>query len=222
MLIHLCDCTRRLLGSASKTLITLSQLKTQFRFDFIKELNILYAYLWCLREITVTRSPKPVFKFVHYKPFVCCFFCCCCCFCRMLLSRVVYLCKWASWKLWSLFFMAFWQEILFQIKCWIFFTLENIKASIHLLCNLFPVLFLKPTGSGIHFQSILYFYYRCLYISLHFSFHLPACTSASGGSLEGVTACNLFNSLCIAINRVELLPTWGKETKNIGQCGYCC
>lgn len=73
----------------------------------------------------------------------------------------------------------------------------------------------------MHFQSILFFYYWYWYISLHFSFHLPACTSASGGSLEGVTACNLFNSFCISINRPELLPTWGKETRNIGEFGYC-
>lgn len=41
--------------------------------------------------------------------------------------------------------------------------------------------------------------------------YLPACTSASGGSLEGVTACNLFNSLCIPINRLELLPPWREK-----------
>ena len=94
---------------------------------------------------------------------------------------------------------------LFQIKVNFFYIGEYKSLYLFTL----QIVFLKPTDFRIHFQSI-YFFLLLMSIQQPPFLYLPACTSASGGSLEGVTACNLFNSLCIPINRLELLP-WRKK-----------
>ena len=111
---------------------------------------------------------------------------------------------------------------LFQIKFWSFYIgdRKNLYLSIYLFIY-FTICFQFCFLNQLVLECISSRYYiftidvSRLYISLHLPFNLPACTSASGGSLEGLTACNLFNSLCIDINRLELLPTWGQQTKNI-------
>ena len=114
--------------------------------------------------------------------------------------------------------MAFSQEILFQIKFWMFYIgkCRNLYFFYFTIC--FQFCFLNQLV--LEFISSQYSTFTIavsrLYISLHFSFNLLACTSASGGSLEGVTACNLFNSLCMDINRLQLLPIWGEGKKTLG------
>lgn len=135
-----------------------------------------------LGKLQLWNLQKPLFKFVYHKHFLC---------------YVVFF--WARTLLSQFVVVSNKSEFFYigEYKSLYLFTLQ--------------IVFLKPTDFRIHFQSICFF---LLLMSIQQPpfLYLPACTSASGGSLEGVTACNLFNSLCIPINRLELLP-W-REKKN--------
>lgn len=82
---------RRELCSVSNIVITFGNSRHNSYLILLRNLTSSTHHLRCLGENTVTTSPElSLFKFVHL-----------CCFkvYRTLLSRVVYLCNWASWKL---------------------------------------------------------------------------------------------------------------------------